>query len=79
MYGAVARFPLSQFLNRLHDPEPHGAPVHITGSKALVSPHGRFNVGCIAKLLNKFMGGAVDVEIGGHLALPATAWIMAAR
>ncbi len=79
MYGSVARFPLSQLLNRLHDPEPHGFPFHITGSKALVGPHGRFNVGCFAVLFNGFIGSAVDVEVGGHLALPATALIMAAR
>ncbi len=34
--------------------------------KALVGPHGRFNVGCFAMLLDKLIGGAVDVEIGGH-------------
>ncbi len=62
MYGSVARFPLSQLLYRLHDPEPHGFALHVTGSKALVGPHGRFNVGCLAILLDEFVGGAVDVE-----------------
>ena len=52
---------------------------YVTGSKALVGPHARFNVGCVAVLLDKLIGGAVDVEVGGHLALPATALIMAAR
>ena len=59
-----------QFLYRLHDPEPLGFSLHITGSKALVGPHGRFNVGCFAVLLDKLIGRAVDVEIGGH------AWIV---
>ena len=66
MYGSVARFPLSQLLNRLHDPEPHGLSLHVPSSKALVGPHGRFNVGCVAILLDKLVGGAVDVEVGGH-------------
>jgi len=79
VYGSVARFPLSQLLNRSPDPELHGFPFHITGSKARVGPHGGFNVGCVAVLLDELVGGAVDVEIGGHLALPATALIMAAR
>ncbi len=52
-----------QFVDRLQDSEPHGFPLHVTGSKALVGPHGRFNVGCVAMLLNKLMGGAVDVEV----------------
>ncbi len=59
MYGSVARFPLSQLLNRLHDPEPHGFSLHVTGSKARVGPHGGFNVGCVAILLDKLIGGAV--------------------
>ncbi len=33
----------------------------------------------LAVLLDKLVGGAVGVDVGGHLALPATALIMAAR
>ncbi len=66
MYGSVARFPLSQLLNRLHDPEPHGFPFHVTGIHQLVSPHGRFIVGCFAILLYELIGGAIDVKVGGH-------------
>ncbi len=40
-----------QFLNRLHDPQPYGFSLNVTGSKTLVGPHGRFNVGCFAVLL----------------------------
>ncbi len=62
----VRPFLRQQFLYRLHDPEPHGFSLHITGGKALVGAHGRFNVGCIAVLLDKLIGGAVDVEVRGH-------------
>ena len=55
-----------QFLNRLHDPEPHGFALHVTGSKTLVGPHGRFDVGCFAVLLNQLVGGPANVEVGGH-------------
>ncbi len=75
----VRPFLWQQFLYRLPDPEPHGFSLHVAGSKTLIGPHGRFNVGCIAKLLYELIGGAVDVEVGGHLALPAAALIMAAR
>ena len=57
-----------QFLYRLHDPQPNGFSLHVPGSKSLVGPHGGFNVGCFAMLLNKLIGGAVDVgsEVMGH-------------
>ncbi len=56
-----------QLLHRPPDPQPHDFFLHITGSKAFVSPHGGFNVGCFAILLNKLIGGAVDVKLWDHL------------
>ncbi len=55
-----------QLLDCLPDPQPDGLSLHITGSKAFVSPHGGFSLGCFAILLNKLIGRAVDVEVGGH-------------
>ncbi len=34
--------------------------------KALIGPHGGFNVGCIAMLLNEFVDGAVNVQVVNH-------------
>ncbi len=48
----VGPFLRQQLLYRLHTSEPHGLSLHVTGSKTLVGPHGRFNVGCFAVLLN---------------------------
>ncbi len=66
MYGSVARFPLSQLLYRLHDPDPHGFPLHIAGSKALVGPHGRLKGRIFAMLANQDVGRAVCVQVGYH-------------
>ena len=40
-----------------------GRLTDVPGSKALVGTHGGFNVGCVAMLLYKLIGGAVDVEV----------------
>ncbi len=64
--GIVRPFLRQQFLYRLHDPEPHGLSLHVTGGKTLVGPHGRFNVGCFAVLLNWLVGRPENVEVGGH-------------
>ncbi len=53
-----------QFLYRLHDPQPNGFSLDVPGSKTLLGPHGGFNVGGFAMLLNKLIGGAVEVM--GH-------------
>ncbi len=34
--------------------------------KALVGPHGGFNVGCFAMLLDKLIGGALNVQVVNH-------------
>ncbi len=62
----VGPFLRQQFLYRLHDSEPHGRSLHVTGGKTPVGPHGRFNVGCFAVLLNQLVGGPENVEVGGH-------------
>ena len=66
MYGFVARLPLSQPLDGLGDPLPHGPALPIAGLHGCGGAPGRVNVGGIAMLLNKPMGGAVDVEAGGR-------------
>ncbi len=33
---------------------------------AFIGPHGRVDRGVLTVLLNELVGGAVDVEIGGH-------------
>ena len=49
-----------QFLNRLHDPEPHGLSLHVAGLHKLVGPHGGVDRGVLTVLLDEFVGGAVD-------------------
>ncbi len=67
----VRPFLQQQLLYRLHDSQPHRPAFHVTGLHKLVGAHGGFNVGHFAVLLNKLIGGAEDVEVGGHLALQA--------
>ncbi len=46
------------FLYRLHDPDPHGPALHITGLHQLVGSHGGVDRGVLAVLLDEFVGGA---------------------
>ncbi len=55
-----------QFLYRLHDPEPHGPALHIARLHQFVGPHGGVDRRVLAMLLDKLVGGSVDVEVGGH-------------
>ncbi len=63
---AFVPLPPLQFLDRGHDPLPDVAAAHVALLQHGVRPLGSLQGGARAVLADQHVGGAVDVEVGGH-------------
>ncbi len=60
--------PLSlYFLHCIPDPHPHPLPIEIAQIEQFVSAHDGLDDSMLAVLVDQELGGAVDVEVGGHV------------
>ncbi len=55
-----------QFLYRHHDPQPNGPAIRIAGLHQFARSHGGMERCVLAVLLDKLVGGSVNVDVGDH-------------